>query len=76
MIKKIENKAGEKMATVFDYLDWRGDVPFSADPFQEVDNLVLAELAYTDLKLPKVISGRTAEMSCWLTSLFIQSVLS
>ena len=50
MIKKIENKAGEKMATVFDYLDWRGDVPFSADPFQEVDNLVLAELAYTDFR--------------------------
>ena len=50
MIKNIENKAGEKMATVFDYLDWRGDVPFSVDPFQEVDNLVLAELAYTDFR--------------------------
>ena len=36
------------MATIFDYLEWRGDVPFSADPFQEVDNLVLAELVYTD----------------------------
>ncbi|MBO7728931.1 MAG: DUF2974 domain-containing protein [Oscillospiraceae bacterium] len=50
MIKEIENKAGEKVATVFDYLEWRGDVPFSADPFQEVDNLVLAELAYTDFR--------------------------
>ena len=38
------------MATIFDYLEWRGDVPFSADPFQEVDNLVLAELAYTDFR--------------------------
>ena len=36
------------MATVFDYLDWRADIPFSADPFNEVDNLVLAQLAYTD----------------------------
>lgn len=35
------------MADLFDYLNWRGDVPFSADPFNEVDNLVLAELAYT-----------------------------
>ena len=33
---------------IFDYLNWRGDVPFSADPFNEVDGLVLSELAYTD----------------------------
>jgi hypothetical protein len=38
------------MANIFDYLQWRCDVPFSADPFNEVDNLVLAELAYTDFK--------------------------
>ena len=36
------------MANIFDYLDWRGDIPFSVDPFNEVDNLVLAELAYVD----------------------------
>ena len=36
------------MADIFDYLTWRGDVPFSADPFNLVDNLVLSELAYTD----------------------------
>ena len=35
------------MANIFDYLMWRGDVPFDADPFNEVDNLVLAELSYT-----------------------------
>ena len=28
------------MANLFDYLEWRGDVPFSADPFNEVDNLM------------------------------------
>ena len=33
---------------IFDYLTWRGDVPFSADPFNEVDGLVLSQLAYTD----------------------------
>ncbi|MBQ6438605.1 MAG: DUF2974 domain-containing protein [Mogibacterium sp.] len=36
------------MADIFDYLKWRGDVPFTVDPFNEVDNLVLAELAYAD----------------------------
>ncbi len=36
------------MANISDYLDWRGDIPMSVDPFNEVDNLVLAELAYTD----------------------------
>ena len=36
------------MANISDYLDWRGDIPMSVDPFNEVDNLILAELAYTD----------------------------
>lgn len=36
------------MANIFDYLDWRSDVSFEEDPFNEVDNLVLAQLAYTD----------------------------
>ncbi len=36
------------MANIFDYLEWRGDVSFKQDPFNEVDNLVLAQLAYTD----------------------------
>lgn len=38
------------MANMLDYLDWRGDIDFSVDPFNEVDNLILAELAYTDFK--------------------------
>ena len=36
------------MANISDYLDWRGDITMEIDPFNEVDNLVLAELAYTD----------------------------
>ena len=36
------------MPNVFDYLSWRADVPFSAAPFNDVDNLILSELAYTD----------------------------
>lgn len=36
------------MANMMDYLDWRGDVPFSVDPFNEVDSLVLSEVSYVD----------------------------
>ena len=36
------------MANIMDYLDWRGDVPFSVDPFNEVDGLVLSEVSYVD----------------------------
>ena len=36
------------MAGIFDYLKWRADIPLSVDPFNEVDNLVLAELSYTN----------------------------
>lgn len=37
------------MADFYDYLDWRGDIPFSFDPFNEIDSLILTWLAYTDL---------------------------
>ena len=33
---------------IFGYLDWRADLPLSVVPFNEVDNLILSELAYTD----------------------------
>ena len=38
------------MATVYDYLDWRGDLDFAADPFQEVDNVLLSLISYVDLE--------------------------
>ncbi len=34
------------MANILDYLDWRGDLPFSASSFNAVDALILAELSY------------------------------
>jgi len=46
--RRGKRRRGGRLANIFDYLEWRGDVPFSTDPFNEVDNLVLAELAYTD----------------------------
>lgn len=38
------------MSNILDYLSWRGDLPFTAAPFNEVDNLILSELCYLDLK--------------------------
>ena len=34
------------MANILDYLDWRGDLTLAQAPFNEVDNLILAELAF------------------------------
>lgn len=34
------------MASIMDYLDWRGDIPFSLRPFNEADNLILCEASY------------------------------
>ena len=34
------------MSNIFDYLEWRGDITFDEDPFNEVDNLVFAQMAY------------------------------
>lgn len=36
------------MANLMDYLDWRGDLTFLQAPFNEVDNLILAELSFAD----------------------------
>ena len=33
---------------MLDYLDWRGDLPFSAAPFCEADNLIFAVLSFVD----------------------------
>lgn len=37
------------MANVVDYLEWRGDLSFRTAGFNEVDNLLLAQLAYVEL---------------------------
>ena len=38
------------MANILDYLDWRGDLTLKQDPFNEVDNLLLAELSFVDFR--------------------------
>ena len=37
------------MANILDYLDWRGDLSFTAAPFNEVDNLIFTQLCFLDL---------------------------
>lgn len=36
------------MQNIFDYLDWRGDLSFTQDGFNEVDNLIFSVLAYLE----------------------------
>ena len=37
------------MPNALDYIDWRGDIPFSVSPFNEVDNLLICKLVSLDL---------------------------
>ena len=37
------------MANILDYIDWRGDLNLRDARFNEVDGLIMAELAYLDL---------------------------
>lgn len=34
------------MADIFEYLNWRGDLTFDQDSFNEVDNIILSRLSY------------------------------
>lgn len=36
------------MPNAIDYIDWRGDIPFSFAPFNEVDNLLMCKLVSLD----------------------------
>ncbi len=38
------------MANIMDYLDWRGDLPLTVSPFNEVDGLILAELSFINFE--------------------------
>ena len=38
------------MADMLDYIEWRGDLTFREREFNDVDNLILSLLAYSDFK--------------------------
>ena len=48
------------MGTLFDYLDWRGDIPFSTIGVGEVDNMIFSQICYIDFKriVPASFSSR------------------
>lgn len=37
------------MANITDYVDWRGDIPLSASPFNDIDALILTQLSMVNL---------------------------
>ena len=57
---KIWQKRGIVMGNVMDYLEWRGDLTFEQSPFNDVDNVILAQLAYVDFRdvIPSVQMNR------------------
>ncbi|MBQ4284584.1 MAG: DUF2974 domain-containing protein [Lachnospira sp.] len=52
------------MANIRDYIAWRGDLTFKQAPFCDVDNLIISELAYVDLKgiVPSAASGENISL--------------
>ena len=47
-MSKAENKDFPHYGNLLDYLIWRGDIDFSADPWNEIDSLVFATIAYAN----------------------------
>ena len=36
------------MTNMLDYISWRGDIPFSSSPFNEIDNIIYSMLSFID----------------------------
>ena len=49
------------MANMVDYLAWRGDIPFEAAPWNEIDALLIATLSYLDFHGGRDPKGWTLE---------------
>ena len=48
------------MGSLFDYIDWRGDIPFSTLGICEIDNMVFSQICYVDFKriVPVSVAAR------------------
>ena len=57
------------MANINDYLKWRGDLSFKVSPFNEVDNLILSEIAY--LNLDKIINNKSTTIK-WVIEEYLK----
>lgn len=62
------------MANIIDYLEWRGDLSFASDSFNEVDNLILSNLSY--LQLDGIVSSEINGSEITLSDLAYQFMAS
>ncbi len=54
------------MGTLYDYINWRGDLDFDRSPLNEVDSLIFSLISYVDFN--GIISGNHAETAIPLKS--------
>ncbi len=57
------------MSNILDYLYWRGDLPLSVSPFNDVDNLILSQASYIQPECAGVTFG------CYTVRDFAEAVL-
>ncbi|MBF0779976.1 MULTISPECIES: Mbeg1-like protein [unclassified Granulicatella] len=50
------------MTTIFDYLNWRGDLTFKQAPFNEIDSLILTRFCY--LPLDNIVTNTPQTLHC------------
>lgn len=55
----IFNYKRRKMTNIFDYIKWRGDVPFEASGLNEIDSLIFTQLSY--IPFDNIVSGEFSE---------------
>ena len=46
----IKNHGGDDMANMIDYIDWRGDLSFEESEFNDIDNLIFAQMTMINFK--------------------------
>jgi tRNA threonylcarbamoyladenosine modification (KEOPS) complex Cgi121 subunit len=60
------------MGNIMDYIEWRGDLPFTQSEFNDVDNLILACFSYVNLDgIPEAASQNGIELKA-LTEKFLR----
>ena len=63
------------MENIMDYIEWRGDLPFTQSEFNDVDNLILACFSYVNLDgIPEAASQNGIELKA-LTEKFFDFIL-
>lgn len=54
---------GGMLMNMFDYLEWRGDLTFDVSEFNDVDNLILSQIAYVGFKGVIPEAGQSGDIS-------------